>query len=509
VAKEFGPKGKGESIFLSKLGTERELSPIVTRLAQILPDVRLLGIGVNGVPTSPHLEEVAHERQLTLGAFPEWWNRQLFVDPELYIKIQFRESRLLRMAERLTRHDAFETDRPLFPAEEFDSSFDNRALLLLRHVAFWDWVLREYHVTAVVAQNIPHNFWDGVLHAVAEAREIPFLYFHEVRPFLSSLYIYERLEEMGDLSRGKELIRSLHDKGLLTPDSQQRSEFMRRQTGINQARSSQDIGRRQVRSLVERARTLVYPPRHFPYKIRRTLRRRYRDYRSRSREHKVVNVNNPPSRYFLLELQVQGNATNLVKGFMFGDPREMIAYIAASLPEGCDLLVRESSRQGSRKQPRREYFWRQLSSIPGVKVASDNDSIDFLGDALGLIELGYSSLSLEAINLGIPVIMLGLTHMHGAPNTYPVTDHSSLSDALCKALESKSPEGRQNQNLQSALHDWADQTRASTLEGSLTSHPADRVDDPQFRERIINNVTQVVVAWYRSKTRSQSTFGAS
>jgi len=161
------------SIFLAKLGTQPELAGLVPRLAELLPETRLLGIGVKGVDDSPHLKIVAHERQVVLGAFDPWWSEQLFVDPDLYVKIQPRESQLLRMVERVARHDVFQVDTPSFPTEPFSDSFDGRSQLLLRHIAYWDWVLRTENVSAVVSQNLPHNFWDAVLHAVAEAREIP------------------------------------------------------------------------------------------------------------------------------------------------------------------------------------------------------------------------------------------------------------------------------------------------------------------------------------------------
>ncbi|MFZ9730977.1 MAG: hypothetical protein ACO3CX_05030, partial [Ilumatobacteraceae bacterium] len=98
--------------------------------------------------------------------------------------------------------------------------------LLLRQIAFWDSVLMKQNVAAVVAQSIPHNFCDAVLYALTEARQIPYLFFHEVRPFLSSVYFYERLEEMGNLNRSHELIQATKQRYGMVPDSVNRAEFM-------------------------------------------------------------------------------------------------------------------------------------------------------------------------------------------------------------------------------------------------------------------------------------------
>jgi len=488
------------SIFLAKLGTQPELAGLVPRLAELLPETRLLGIGVKGVDDSPHLKIVAHERQVVLGAFDPWWSDQLFVDPDLYVKIQPRESQLLRMVERVARHDVFQVDTPSFPTEPFSDSFDGRSQLLLRQIAYWDWVIRTENVSAVVSQNLPHNFWDAVLHAVAEAREIPYLYFHEVRPFLSSLYVYERLEEMGNLDKCSELIRAAATRYSMMPDWVGRKEFMRQQVKESSALLHRAAGRRQTFSLARRVRLLITPPRYIAFKLRRAARRRLQDARSRRREDRVVQSSSVPARYFLLELQIQGNATNLVKGFMYGETREMVAHVAHSLPEDCVLLVRESSRQGSRKQPRREAFWRQLSALPKVQVIVDElNSRELLQKSLGLIELGYSSLALEAINLDVPVVVLGLTHLHGAPNSFVVTQSSSLPDVLRTVRDKSLNDVRSPETAQIALEKWADTSRAATIQGSLTSTPKNLDKDPEYCERIVNNVAQLVATWYRSR----------
>jgi hypothetical protein len=116
-----------KSILLAKLGTLPELSGIVTELAKLLPDTRLLGIGAEGVSPSPHLEVVAHERQLVLGAFDAWWDEQLYVDPDLYVRLLPKESQLLRTVERVVRHDVFQVDKPSFPTEPFRDTFEGSA----------------------------------------------------------------------------------------------------------------------------------------------------------------------------------------------------------------------------------------------------------------------------------------------------------------------------------------------------------------------------------------------
>ena len=492
-----------KSILLAKLGTLPELSGIVTELAKLLPDTRLLGIGAEGVSPSPHLEVVAHERQLVLGSFDAWWDEQLYVDPDLYVRLLPKESQLLRTVERVVRHDVFQVDKPSFPTEPFRDTFEGRSQLLLRQIAFWDSVLMRQNVAAVVAQSIPHNFWDAVLYAVTEARQIPYLFFHEVRPFLSSIYFYEHLEDMGNLERSRELIRATTRRYGMIPDSSARREFMYEQVSTESTKFHRESGKRQKFTAGKRLKMLLRTPRHIPYKVYRSLSRRFIDFRSRKRENLVAQSQSLPAKYFLVELHIQGNATTLMKGYMYGEQREMIAHIAHSLPDGYSLLVRESSRQSSRKQPRRDAFWQQLAALPSVRIIADElDTKDVLLNSAGLIELGYSSLVMEAINLDVPVVVLGLTHLHGAPNAHVVTDSASLAKILKHVSEQARRKYGSVEAIKGDLNRWADHTREATLQASLSTTFTNQLDsDPDFQTRILKNVSRVVATWYHERVK--------
>lgn len=497
------PQPRKKSILLAKLGTLPELSTMVTELAQLLPDTRLLGIDAEGVSPSPHLEVVAHERQLVLGAFNAWWNQQLYVDPDLYVRLLPKESQLLRTIERVVRHDVFQVDKPSFPTEPFRDTFEGRSQLLLRQIAFWDAVLMKQNVAAVVAQSIPHNFWDAVLYAVTEARQIPYLFFHEVRPFLSSVYFYERLEEMGNLDRSYELIQATKQRYGMIPDSASRAEFMYKQVSIESTKFHRESGKKQKFSVANRLKLLLGTPRHIPYKVYRSLSRRLIDLRSRRRENLVAQSQSLPAKYFLIELHIQGNATTLMKGYMYGEQREMVAHIAHNLPEGYSLLVRESSRQSSRKQPRRGAFWQQLSALPSVHIIADElDTKNVLLNSTGLIELGYSSLVMEAINLDVPVVVLGLTHLHEAPHTHVVTENSDLATVLKHVSEQPRRKYGSPEVIEEALNRWADRTREATLQASLSTAITNQLDsDPEFQVRILKNVSRVVATWYHERVK--------
>jgi len=494
------------SILFVKLGTHPELSNVAQEFSNLVPGVRVVGIGTDETTPSDVGEVIAHERDVTLGAFDEWWRHQLFVDPELYLKVASREGQLLRMAERVARHDVYEVRRPKFPVAQFSYDVDGSMQLLLRQLAFWDWVLYRQNVKGVVFQNIPHNFWDATLHAVVEARGLPTLCFHEVWPFMKSVYIYEHPLSMGDLSQGRTLLSEAQRRYGLLSDSTSRRDRMWGQVSVREAVRGRQLGAGASIGVWSRATSLLSRPRQVPGKILRTIRRR-RQLRATSNDYdRAVTAQELPEKFFFLELQRSANMTTLVKGYMYGDPREMVAHIASCLPTGYTLVVRESSRSGSSRGSRREKFWVQIASIPNVRVvASHVDTNDLMASAAGMIELGYSSLALEGINRGLPVVVLGLTHLHGAPNTMLVKNPSDLRTILKQAAEKGSSRQRHQSEIEAGLRTWADETMASTLEGRLSSH-RDKSDEADYNygTRIVGNTARVVAAWCELRVLTSS-----
>jgi len=503
------PISNQDSILFVKLGTHPELSTIAREVRSLISGIRIVGIGTDYTTSNDVGDMIAHERDVTLGAFDEWWNQDLFVDPELYLKVMVKEGQLLRMAERVARRDVYEVRRPQFPVAEFSYDVSGSMQLLLRQLAFWDWILQRHHVKGVVFQNIPHNFWDATLHAVVEARGIPTLCFHEVFPFRKSVYIYEHPLSMGDLSDGKTLLFEADRRYGLIPDSVGRRDRMWKQVSLGEAVRIREVGAGAFMGAWSRAKSLVARPSQVSGKALRAIRRRWQ-LRKTNRDYKRAATDLPlPEKFVFMELQRSANMTTLVKGYMYGDPREMVAHVADCLPTGYMLVVRESSRSGSSRWARREKFWVQIASIPNVQViSSDVDTEEILTAASGMIELGYSSLALEVVNRDLPVVVLGLTHLQGAPNAFIVNKPSELRSVIERAIdESRSRQPRLNE-IGTGLRAWADKTMSSTLEGRLSSH-RDKSDesDSAYGTRMVGNTARVIAAWFELRVRmsSQST----
>lgn len=488
---------RGGAILLVKVGTHPKLTEIVPRLQQLLPQTKFFGIGVTGTKTYENFEVVANEDELLLGAFDDWWQRQLFVEPDLYLKVLPHESRLLRLAQRAADHDKLTIKKPQFPVEKDIETLEGRRQLLLRQVAFWDFILRQHKISAVVSQNLPHNFWDAVLHVVVEARKVPYLCFHEVRPFVGSLYVYRHPSEMGNLEFGRSLIELTRKKIGLTADSSSRRDQMLSQVEIENLQRTREAGSNGIFSLSAKAGSLLSDFGHLIPKIDRFIRRKIKIRKSRNEFNQVFWVGPFPDKYFLIELQPPSNATSLTKGFMYGDARELIAHIAHNLPIGYSLVVKESSREHMRSRPRRDGFWRQIAALPSVVLAHPDIKADvLLRDSDGLIEVGYSTLVLQALHSGTCVILLGHSHLPSIPGLHRVSAQDDLGRVLQCVVGDMRDGYISSEVLKKSMGDWCDETLEATLEGALSSFPREILNQEQYHERVVKNVASLVANWF-------------
>ena len=490
------------SLLLAKVGTHPELTGIVSRLRTLLPDVNLLGIEVEGTAKVEGLQYVAHEMDLILGEFDDWWSRHLFLEPSFYVDIIPHESRLLRLAQRAIDSDITQGKHQKFPMDSPHKSFDGRRQLVIRQVAFWNWVLDEHCVTGVVSQNLPHNFWDSVLHVVAEVRNIPYLTFHEVRPFLGSMYIYESPSQMGDLTFGKSLLDRVRKDDEMIGDSVNRLAAMLDQVSVNSASHSANVSKKAKKTTKINVSQL-FSIRNIPSTVQRlskTVIRRARVRLTSRQVRKFYWVGDLPKRYFFLELQPPSNATSLTKAFMYADQRELVAHISHNLPHDCALIVLESTRDHMSQKPRDTRLLRQIAALPSVVLVGPSENVvDLVENSVGLIEVGYSSRVLNALHREIPVVILGATHLPSLPGVHKVAAQDNLSDVLsdviARPMDKTFP-------MSKHLLDWATETQLSTLEGFLSSFPKDLHDKNEYHRRIVNNCSKLIAHWYLSRQSS-------
>lgn len=240
-----------------------------------------------------------------------------------------------------------------------------------------------------------------------------------------------------------------------------------------------------------------------PKRLVASITRRVRSFIENRERQLLASKKILPKSYFLVELQRPNNSATQVRGYMYRTPREMIAHISDNLPSGVKLVVRETSRSRAERTPRPRGFWREIAALPSVLVASDElDSERLLREAVGLIELSYSTLAMHAVCLGVPVIVLGFTHLGGLPNTHVITELSDLKTVLDLIAGIGETTVHDSLSRERGIQGWLDETRRSTLEGNLSSDNFTGENNATYRYRLVNNVAAVIVAWYESCVRN-------
>ena len=491
------------NLLMVKLGTEPGLESIPTMIKSLNPNIKTFGVIGNPVQKNEFDVVVTSSFESMLGAHPEYLDQGLFVRPELFQSIAGFEGQIMRMYERVAIHDLTSVKTPQFPIPNFVDSVDDRSQLFLRQVAYWDYALTFYQIDAVAAQNYGHNGWDAVLQVVTQARGIPYLFFHEVRPFLGALYIHENLQQLGTLSLGRELVDAAKKEGVYVPDSTHRFVRMVEQMGIQPVPKTEANNVKESKS--QRLKRRLGNPARLPRRLIKSFKRRRKNQLSMKDELRAHSKRPIPTNYVFCELQSQPNATTAIKGWMFPDQRESVALVARHLPKGWNLVVKESDRQWSRMYPRRRHFWTQMAAIPNVYVAPYGfSSTNLLADAKALVETSYSTLALQAIHKGIPVIALGHSHITSLKNVHSVKTKQELIDALGVVVMNNNP-GVHGNEIQDDLKDLIEQTIGSTLEGTLSAMPTfdDESNKEEYLHRLITNVSLLITTWLAERLPSQ------
>jgi hypothetical protein len=406
------------------------------------------------------------------------------------------------MYDRIAIQDLSEVARPSPPIPHFKNSFDDRTQLFLRQTAFWDFALQHFAIDAVIAQNYGHTGFDAVLQAVAVANGLPYMFFHEFRPFLRSLQVYESVSGLDSDVPSRDVIEYAKKHFPFAPDSPGRRELMRQQIGLEESskKSASPPSSTNRRSLLRRVlRLMTSRDRLF-----RTVRRRFRNSKSMKDERKAQSTKEFPRRFLFCELQSQPNGTTALKGSMFADQRESLAMIAKYLPSEWALVVKESDRQWTRMYPRRRSFWTHISVTPKVHViASTADAMQMLERSSGLVETSYSTLALQALQRGLPVILLGHTHIGELAGVFNVRSDSEAAEAV-KTVCSREGKRFEPSRTKESLESFLEKKLVSTVEGALSYAP--RLDTKEelqaFKRRTVTNVSAVIVAWLHLKHTS-------
>lgn len=352
-------------------------------------------------------------------------------------------------------------------------------LLLLSSMGDYFWGLFEKHQPAFgLATEAPHTFPELMMHAVAEARQIPILHFQQngimpsVRPVIGPKY--QRVAVTASLSADRnrcrrenlERFRESVDSFLagarqdqlvgyeLDFQARDRRTFSGpkaywRRFYIPYAWLSEEV--EQTRSFLQRNPSLqpdTLTPTHpivllgsrfrlVGASIRlavlqgRALRRLRKALEDRSR-------NEVPNRYGAFFLQFEPEKTSVPDGGYFQDQLAAVRRVASSLEGHMKLLVREHPSQltliARGFRVRRARFYEELARIPNVVLVGREVDRETLLRGAAVVFTLTGSIGLEARARGIPVVALGYPWYIPLSGVFSPSADGCLVEAIDSAL---------------------------------------------------------------------------
>jgi hypothetical protein len=189
-------------------------------------------------------------------------------------------------------------------------------------------------------------------------------------------------------------------------------------------------------------------------------------------------------RYVYMAMHKEPELAINYQAFAWHNQYEAAAKLAAALPHGIRLVVREHKFNRGRRPSR---FYAELSALPNVVVADPfDDQFKYITNA-DVIVTDNGSTGWEGLLLGKTVVTLDRTFYDAAGLSYPIRDPSQLGPVLLKLLhERPSPPAD------------ADARLASLVAAEYAATVADDGEDA-----LVADIATLEVAAAKAKTRER------
>ncbi|MDD5751698.1 MAG: hypothetical protein PHS73_04240 [Candidatus Peribacteraceae bacterium] len=320
-----------------------------------------------------------------------------------------------------------------------DIPYEERRQRYFDHLRYWNNMLDAKSIDLVLMFHCPHQGYDYVIYNLCKKKNIPVLFMEHFctldRIFVLVLEDWE--ESVVDLQR---TIRQLQDDYRDTKENVPLSPLWEhyferyrkeRSTPWYMPEKNDMIHEGFIMKWWEKALRVF---RRDPWKFLRTMSSRSFWARKRN-QHRTILFYNQHCRpvdlsrpFIYVPLQLQPEATTMPLAGAFADQERIVQLLAAHLPDGVSMYVKEHPAQGERCRSIR--FYQSLLAIPSVTfVKRDMDTHQLLDHALAVAS-ATGTVCFEAILQQKPVLMFGHFLYQFAPGVYPIHTADDCKRAL-------------------------------------------------------------------------------
>lgn len=148
-------------------------------------------------------------------------------------------------------------------------------------------------------------------------------------------------------------------------------------------------------------------------------------------KNKFINISQEGLIYFIYPLHFHPEAATLIQGRYFNDQIRIIEMISKALPSNIILIVKEHKVSIGRRNIK---FYKEIDSFHNVYFVSEHSDVyDLISKSLGVITIS-SSMGLEALMLGRPVMVFGDIFYQFSKNVIQVKEFSLIREYIKSML---------------------------------------------------------------------------
>ncbi len=321
---------------------------------------------------------------------------------------------------------------------------NERKHLYYEYLRYWNGVLDRYRPDALIFPNVPHTVYDFVLYSLAKGRGIKVLLFELTRVNDRSLLI-------GDMAKGsmmlkQELLLVQGKKYALSDLPLDVRAYYEGQIGESARARPKDIvdllGRFSGLSVFKVKLRSFWTTltihkdlsvfgkliTYFPRRLHANQKTEYEGIEQKPDFEKP---------FVYVPLQYQPEATTSPLGGIFVDQLLMIETLAASLPQGFELYVKEHPLQWKPRgldyfSYRYRGFYRAIALLPHVRLVPMETESSLLIEKGRCVASVNGTAGWEALLRGKPSLTFGYAWYRDCPGVFKISDSATCKAALQK-----------------------------------------------------------------------------
>ncbi len=366
------------------------------------------------------------------GHYPDVdWKDITPMDEELVESMRHCEAVFLTMVERYARYR--------------DIPFEERLRQYREHLRYWNHVLVTKKIGLVLMNTLPHQCYDLVLYDLCKLKGIPVLYV--ARFYLVDAFsVEEDWQEVGKAVHAHLLQLQEQDTDKKKPValSAQFEDFYQSFTKVDadpwyMFRRGKHL---EHRSFLHKwagiaVQIAIRKPAYFLRSVCSPLfwRRKWRQHRTATTYDRFTEIPDLSQPYIYVPLHMQPEATTCPMGGVYTDQELMVQVLAAHLPVGVRLYVKEHPAQG--EMCRSTAFYEALHAIPSVTLVPRHFSTFALRDHALAIASVTGAACFEGLFHEKPALVFGHQFFQYAPGVFRIRSSEDCAQAFRVIMEKK------------------------------------------------------------------------